>query len=176
MALRLQLADNSASPPLLNPWTNVGLHAILCAMKCFLSFWPWPPGRPCRSRPGLICVEAGPGDPIFAALVSFGVGTLALAVYSFALRPAPTVAMAASAPWWSWLGGLLGAFFVTVIIVLAAQLGATASMAWLLAGQFLAALVLDHFGLISFTVRDVSWPRLAGVALVLAGAYLVNKY
>ena len=116
------------------------------------------------------------GDPIFAALVSFGVGTLALAVYAFVLRPVPTVSMAASAPWWSWLGGLFGAFFVSVIIILAAHLGATASMAWLLAGQFLAALILDHFGLISFAVRDVSWQRLAGVALVILGAFLVNKY
>ncbi len=116
------------------------------------------------------------GDPIFAAMISFAVGTLALALYCFALRPVPTVSMAAGAPWWSWSGGLFGAFFVTVIIVLAARLGATTSMAWLLAGQFLAALVLDHFGLISFDVHAVSWQRLTGVALVVVGALLVNKY
>lgn len=116
------------------------------------------------------------GDPVFAAMVSFAVGTVALAIYCFAMRPLPTASMAAGAPWWSWFGGLLGAFFVTVIIVLAARLGATASMAWLLAGQFIAALILDHFGLISFAVRSVSWPRVAGVAMVVLGAYLVNKY
>ena len=115
-------------------------------------------------------------DPIWAALISFAVGTLALAVYAVATRPAPTLVMASSAPWWAWLGGMLGAFFVTVTIILAANLGATASMAWLLAGQFIAALVLDHFGLVSYAVREVSWQRVAGVVLVIVGALLVNKH
>ncbi|MEF2229800.1 MAG: DMT family transporter [Pseudodesulfovibrio sp.] len=116
------------------------------------------------------------GDPVFAALVSFAVGALALAAYSFATRPVPTLAMASGAPWWAWTGGMLGAFFVTVTIVLAANLGAATSMAWLLAGQFAAALVLDHFGLVSYAVHGVSWQRVAGVALVVVGALLVNKY
>lgn len=116
------------------------------------------------------------GDPVFAALVSFSVGTAALAVYSFAMRPVPTAAMAASAPWWAWTGGLLGAFFVSVSIVLAANLGAATSMAWLLTGQFLAALVLDHYGLIAFQVHEISLPRIIGVVLLVIGAVLVNKY
>ena len=115
-------------------------------------------------------------DPIWAALISFAVGTLALAVYAMATRPLPTMAMATSAPWWAWLGGMLGAFFVTVTIILAANLGAATSMAWLLAGQFIAALILDHFGLVSYAVHTVSWPRVAGVVLVVVGALLVNKY
>ena len=115
-------------------------------------------------------------DPVFAAFVSFAVGAMVLAVYAFGFRPLPTSGMVASAPWWAWTGGSIGAFFVFAIIVLAGQLGATASMAWLLAGQFLAALVLDHFGLIGYEVHQMSWPRLGGVVLLLAGAMLVNKY
>ena len=116
------------------------------------------------------------GDPFMAALVSFAVGTMALAAYGLATRPMPTMAMFSGAPWWSWLGGFLGAFFVSITIILAAEIGATATMAWLLAGQFSAALILDHYGLISFSVREISWPRLLGVALLIFGAYLVNKY
>ncbi|MBG0791842.1 MAG: DMT family transporter [Desulfovibrionaceae bacterium] len=115
-------------------------------------------------------------DPVYAAFVSFTVGAVVLGVYGFSLRPAPTMAMISSAPWWSWTGGVLGAFFVFAIIILAGVLGATSSMAWLLAGQFLAALVLDHFGLVGYDVHQVSWPRVAGVVLLLAGAMLINKY
>ncbi len=115
-------------------------------------------------------------DPVFAAFVSFAVGAVVLAVYGFSLRPVPTMAMAAGAPWWSWTGGVLGAFFVFAIIVLAGALGATSSMAWLLAGQFLAALVLDHFGLLGYSVHQISWPRVLGVVLLLSGALLVNRY
>lgn len=116
------------------------------------------------------------GDPVWAAFISFAVGTIALAVYGFAMRPVPTMAMASSAPWWAWTGGILGAFFVSTTILLAAHLGATTTMAWLLAGQFIAALVLDHFGLISFDVHVISWQRVLGVALLIAGAMLVNRY
>ena len=67
-------------------------------------------------------------------------------------------------------------FFVFSTIVLAGQLGAATMMAWLVAGQFLAALLLDHYGLISYHVHPVSWPRLLGVVLLVVGAVLVNKY
>ncbi|MGL1861178.1 MAG: DMT family transporter [Pseudodesulfovibrio sp.] len=116
------------------------------------------------------------GDPIMAALVSFAVGTLVLTVYGLSMRPIPSMAMVASAPWWAWCGGLLGAFFVSATIILAGHLGATTTMAWLLAGQFTFALVLDHYGLVSFDVHEISWPRILGVLLLFAGAYLVKEY
>ncbi|WFS62762.1 DMT family transporter [Pseudodesulfovibrio thermohalotolerans] len=117
------------------------------------------------------------GDPVWAAAVSFGVGTLVLLGYLLAVRaPAPSLAMAGTAPVWSWTGGALGAFFVFATIVLAGKIGATSMMAWLLAGQLSAALVLDHYGLLSYQVHTVSWPRILGVVLLLAGAMLVNKY
>ncbi|BCS88770.1 DMT family transporter [Pseudodesulfovibrio sediminis] len=117
------------------------------------------------------------GDPIWAATVSFGVGTLALLAYGLITRsPLPTLTMVGTAPAWAWIGGCFGAFFVFSTIVLAGQLGAATMMAWLLAGQFLAALILDHFGLITFDVRMISWQRILGVILLVAGALMVNKY
>lgn len=117
------------------------------------------------------------GEPVLASLVSFAVGTAALIVYVLAARmPMPTGPMIVSAPWWAWIGGALGAFFVFASIVLAGQLGAATTMAWLLAGQFMAALLLDHYGLVSFDVHEISWPRILGVVLLIVGAVLVNKY
>ncbi len=117
------------------------------------------------------------GDPIWATMASFAVGTVILVFYALVSRfPVPTLSMAATAPWWAWTGGALGAFFVFATIVLAGELGAATTMAWLLAGQFLAALILDHYGLVSFQVHQISWPRLLGVALLIFGAVLVNKY
>lgn len=117
------------------------------------------------------------GDPLLASLVSFAVGTLALLVVIVATRvPLPTVAMASAAPWWSWLGGTLGAFFVAVTVILAFKLGATGLMAWIIAGQLVASVLLDHTGAIGFAVREISWQRLLGVALLMGGAVLVNEY
>ncbi|SNR87419.1 transporter family-2 protein [Humidesulfovibrio mexicanus] len=117
------------------------------------------------------------GDALSASLVSFCVGTVALFVFMVVTRaPWPGAAAAASAPWWSWLGGTLGAFFVAVTVLLAFKLGATGLMAWIIAGQLVASLLLDHYGVIGFPVREVTWQRLAGVGLLLCGALLVNEY
>ena len=117
------------------------------------------------------------GDPTLAAMVSFAVGTAALLACVLISRISmPTMGMAATAPWWAWTGGFLGAFIVFSTIVLAAQLGAATMMAWLITGQLIAALVLDHYGLVSFEVHQITWPRLLGVALLIVGALLVNKY
>lgn len=117
------------------------------------------------------------GDPVMASLVSFCVGSLALLAFILVTRtPWPSMAAAATAPWWSWFGGAFGAFFVAVTIILAFKLGATGLMAWIIAGQLIASVLLDHTGAIGFAVREASWQRLAGVLLLLFGAVLVNEY
>lgn len=117
------------------------------------------------------------GDPLIASLVSFSVGTVALLAFILVTRaPWPTAAAASAAPLWSWFGGALGAFFVAVTVILAFKLGATGLMAWIIAGQLIASILLDHTGAIGFAVREVSWQRMAGVVLLLAGAVLVNEY
>jgi len=117
------------------------------------------------------------GDPIMASLVSFCVGTVALLAFILVTRtPWPTMAAVSSAPVWSWFGGALGAFFVAVTVILAFKLGATGLMAWIIAGQLIASVLLDHTGAIGFAVREASWQRLVGVLLLLGGAVLVNEY
>ena len=117
------------------------------------------------------------GEPLSASLVSFAVGTLALVAFILATRtPWPTLAAAAAAPWWTWLGGVLGAFFVAVTVILAYKLGAAGLMAWIIAGQLFGSVLLDHTGAIGFAVREASWQRLLGVALLVCGAVLINEY
>jgi len=117
------------------------------------------------------------GDPVVASLVSFAVGTVVLLGYVLVARtPWPSLAMASQAPVWSWFGGALGAFFVAVSVILAFKLGATGLMAWIIAGQLVASVLLDHTGALGFAVREISWQRIAGVLLLLGGAVLVNEY
>ena len=86
-------------------------------------------------------------SPLRATLVSFSVGTVALlaAVLAFA-RSWPGSDRVGSAPWWVWIGGLLGAFYVLGSIVTAPRLGAATLVAGILAGQAVASLLVDHFG------------------------------
>ncbi len=118
------------------------------------------------------------GDPVLAAFISFTVGTLALGGYVLAVNSGFSGLSGAFArgPWWMWTGGFMGAFFVAATIVLAANLGAANMLVWLIASQLMAGMILDHWGLVGFAVREVSLLRLLGAALLIAGAILVQKF
>jgi len=160
------------------PWTNSRNSGILPSMKWIFVLFALVAGAAMPLQAGInLRLKTALGDPTWAATVSFAVGTLLLFAYALVSRtPTPTMGMAATAPWWAWTGGLFGAFIVFSLIILAANLSAATMMAWILAGQFLAALILDHFGLLGFEVHQITWPRVLGVALLIAGALLVNKY
>ncbi len=114
-------------------------------------------------------------SPLRATLVSFAVGTavLAVAMAVFA-RSWPEGARIGAAPWWVWLGGFLGAFYVLGSVVTAPKLGAATLVALILAGQALASLTVDHFGLVGFEENPITPGRLVGIALVALGVVLVR--
>ena len=116
-------------------------------------------------------------SPLRAALVSFAVGTLGLLAVTLPLLHGwPPVSRLADAPWWLWVGGLMGAFYVIGSIVAAPRLGAVTLVALILGGQAIASLVVDHFGWVGFAEHPISPGRLLGVALVAAGVALVRIF
>ena len=109
-------------------------------------------------------------SPMQAALISFTVGTLALLLYCVAERtPWPTASSLANVPWWGWVGGVLGAFFVFSSLVVVPKLGAAAMLAIIVAGQMTASLLMDHFGVLGLTQQPITFWRVFGVLLVIAG-------
>jgi transporter family-2 protein len=75
-----------------------------------------------------------------------------------------------------WLGGILGGFYVTAAAVTAPHLGAVTLIAFVVAGQSVASLVVDHFGWVGFEEHHLSAGRLAGMALVVVGVVLVRVF
>jgi len=112
---------------------------------------------------------------LLAALVSFTVGTLALAVVA-ALNRQPWSALAgiSKADWWHLTGGLLGALFVFGTTLLAPRIGVAKMTALIVAGQVIISLVLDHNGWLGLAVREITPTRAFGSVLVAAGVLLVN--
>jgi transporter family-2 protein len=116
------------------------------------------------------------GRPEWATLVNFAAGFLAMAVVLLVRRtPLPSAAQLSAAPWWTWTGGALGALFVFSTVVLTPRLGVATSLAVILAGQLLSALALDHTGALGLATRELTPGRLAGVALLAAGVFLVQR-
>ena len=86
----------------------------------------------------------------------------------------PTGETLGAAPWWVWVGGCLGAFYVLGSVVTAPKLGAATLFAFILAGQAIASLTVDHFGWVGFDENPITPGRLLGMALVAAGVAAVR--
>ncbi|NLM38151.1 MAG: DMT family transporter [Firmicutes bacterium] len=115
------------------------------------------------------------GHSVFAAFISFSIGALVLFFYILIQRvPWPDWSKTWQAPWWVWLGGALGAFYVWTTIVVAPKIGTAALMSLVVTGQMLISLTLDHFGLLGLARHPVNVWRLLGVLLLLLGVALIR--
>jgi transporter family-2 protein len=116
--------------------------------------------------------------PVTAGAFSFVVATAAMGLFllGWQLRtraPRPH-APARTMPRWGYAGGLVGAAYVTTVPLLIPELGAAATIGLTVAGQQLAGLAVDRWGLLRLPRRTVTPTRGAGVALLLAGVALIQ--
>ena len=116
------------------------------------------------------------GSPVNAAFVSFAVGTAALGILAVLLQTRPDMAASRALPWYAWVGGLYGAIFVVAAAWGVPRLGVATTIILMVAGQLLLSVVLDHFGAMGMPKQPISWGRVAGVGLVIAGVLMVRKF
>jgi transporter family-2 protein len=76
--------------------------------------------------------------------------------------------------WWQFLGGLIGAVFVTATLIAAPKIGVTGMIVATLAGNMVAAILIDRFGWVGITARPIDLPRVAGVLLMVVSLILIN--
>jgi bacterial/archaeal transporter family-2 protein len=89
-------------------------------------------------------------------------------------EPKPSLAAMARIERWEWCGGVFGAFFIGLSIILIPKFGAARFICLLVAGQMLASLTMDHFGLFGLETKAIDLPRLLGVVLLIGGVALVR--
>jgi bacterial/archaeal transporter family-2 protein len=115
-------------------------------------------------------------NPVLTALISFTIGTIALVVLYFAFfKQSPMFPPNYSFSWWKFTGGLLGVLYVTAVVIAAPRIGAANALAFIVGGQFVAAIIIDHFGWMQLPVNPISVYRVVGIVLLLAGVYLIQK-
>ncbi len=111
-----------------------------------------------------------------AAFLSFAIGTVVLAVIAaFAKGGFGTMGEARSLSWIYLTGGLLGAAYVTTVLVTVRELGAGPVVAATIAGQLSASVVLDQFGLLGLPKDPITLGKVVGIVLLAAGVYLVVR-
>lgn len=109
-----------------------------------------------------------------SSAVSFAVGTAALLIVAL-LAGRGSFRGVAEARGWELTGGLLGAFFVTLTIIIVPRIGTAAAMAATIAAQLMTGILLDHYGLFGLRTVPFDAKRAVGACLLLAGAALVFR-
>jgi bacterial/archaeal transporter family-2 protein len=115
------------------------------------------------------------GSPWWAGFMSYLGGTLAMFAVIIALRqPWLTGPAIARTSLMSWTGGVFGAIYIAISILLLPRLGAALVVALIVLGQMLGALAFDHFALLGVPENPVSLTRVIGAALLVAGVVLIR--
>ncbi|MEM7618468.1 MAG: DMT family transporter [Pseudomonadota bacterium] len=115
------------------------------------------------------------GSPIWASFVSFAVGGIALFFAAWIVSGKMITFDVSELKWWMLSGGLLGAVFVTVSIYIVPHLGVATMIALLIAGQLVAAAILDHFGVLSPAANPINLQKFIGLSLLALGAIITLK-
>lgn len=118
----------------------------------------------------------GISSTVQAALISFLIGTTLLILINIILKQMPNMknVFVKKAPWWFYIGGILGALYVFFALVITPEIGAGAFVIFVLIGQMLISLVIDNYGLLGSRVRKVSRIQIIGLLVMLAGAGIIK--
>ena len=85
------------------------------------------------------------------------------------------LAAGGAAPWYAYTSGVLGLVIVSALAFSTPRLGLVAGFTIFVAAQFAMGALIDHFGLMGATIRPLNASRLAGMAVVLAGIWLIVR-
>jgi bacterial/archaeal transporter family-2 protein len=115
------------------------------------------------------------GHPVIGATISFLTGTIVLFIYAFTVKANFQPALIKETQWYHWIGGLIGAIYVTGIIMIIPRIGAALAFSLIVAGQLIMSVIMDHFGLLGVPVNPVNGVKLLGFVLLLIGVILIRK-
>lgn len=114
-------------------------------------------------------------SPIAAATINFVVGfsilTLLLALGIF---PPYKLDLLSITPWWAFLGGLLGAIFVTLSTLIVPKLGLTTTTLVVVFSQMFMSLVIDQLGWFGAIKYPITTPKILGIATLFI-AIVINQ-
>lgn len=117
------------------------------------------------------------GSPWWAGFVSYFVGCMVMLVTALLLS-GPTLSLAGlwatPGAWVSWSGGLFGAIFIAIAILMMPKLGAAYVLGLIVVGQMLGSLLFDHLGLLGLPQQPLTLLRALGGVLLIAGVLLVR--
>lgn len=113
------------------------------------------------------------GNPVLAVVILFAIG-LACSSAVLLVTGSHGAALVRQAPPWMFAGGLIVAFYVLSVSVLAPRFGVGNTIMFAVAAQICTSAVIDQFGLLGAIQKPLGAIRLAGLGLLIVGLTLTQ--
>lgn len=78
-------------------------------------------------------------------------------------------------PWYALVAGVPGLVILGAVSYAIPRVGTVTTITLVVVGQLGLSVVIDHFGLLGSEVRHVDVQRLAGIAILMLGTWLVIR-
>ncbi|HHY73297.1 MAG TPA: DMT family transporter [Bacillus bacterium] len=111
---------------------------------------------------------------IETSFISFSIGTLALFFIVIFFGKGDLLAVS-TVPKWQLTGGLLGAFYVVIAVLVVPRLGVAGSFMAIITGQIILGALIDHFGLFGGDKIPIDGKKALAILLLFFSIYLFNK-
>ncbi|MFJ6209468.1 DMT family transporter [Lysinibacillus sp. NPDC092081] len=114
-----------------------------------------------------------------AAFVSFFVGTITLIIVVGVMDRSYTnikEPIKQSAPWWVWIGGILGGAYVLINVFLVDQIGNGQTVVLVLFGQITGSLMVEKFGLFNSFKNQIKPIQIFGLIVMIVGVFLIRVF
>lgn len=115
-------------------------------------------------------------SPIHSAFLTFLIATLILLVINLVQGNFKKLGylVAAPAPAWNFLGGVIGGINILITALLVPQIGIGLATILGLMGQIVISLVIDHWGLLGAEVNKVNKIQVSGILTIIFGIVTIE--
>ena len=120
---------------------------------------------------GVMDQSIGTRESVF---ITYAGGGLVITLFMLFLRGG-NLRAATTVPWYALTAGLLGLVIVGTIGFTVPRLGLTSALTLVLAGQYIASMLIEQFGWFGAPVRPFEWTRAAGILILLLGVWLTTR-
>jgi len=146
------------------------LHNVLLALLALIAGTSFVIQQAVNSN---LCAEIG--SAWRAGFISYLGGTVVMFIMAVIMRePLLSFDLTTHSNWWSWSGGLFGAIYIAISIMLLPRLGVFTVVALIVIGQLVTSLVFDHYGILNVPLQPISITRIAGAVFLFLGAILIR--
>lgn len=115
------------------------------------------------------------GSPWWARFFSYLGGTLVMFIMILLIKePFMPANLTLKGSLWSWTGGLFGAIYIAISILLLPRLGIFTVVTLIVVGQLLTSVMFDHFGIMNVPLQPLSVTRCIGAEFLITGAILIR--